>query len=243
MAAAIVAAAMALPRLFIALDTPDAARAGDLARAIGTGAGVKIGLEFFTANGPAGVERVRRPGQALFLDLKFHDIPNTVAGAVRSALALAPDILTIHAAGGRAMMEAAQGAIEGARSRPSLIAVTVLTSLDDAALAEIGQARPAAEQALRLARLAREAGLDGAVCSPHEIALLKTQLGSGFRLVVPGLRPPGAEAGDQARVMTPGEAARLGADWLVIGRPVTAAADPSAALTRILDEIAKAGPS
>ena len=239
--AVIVAAAMALPRLFIALDTPDPTRAAALADIVGETAGIKLGLEFFAANGPAGVERVRRPGQALFLDLKFHDIPNTVAGAVRSALALAPDLLTVHAAGGRAMMEAARSAIEDARSRPSLIAVTVLTSLDDAALAEIGQARPAAEQALRLARLARDAGLDGVVCSPHEIALLKTRLGSGFRLVVPGLRPSGAEAGDQARVMTPGEAARLGADWLVIGRPVTGAPDPAAALARILDEIATEG--
>jgi orotidine-5'-phosphate decarboxylase len=242
MAAAIVAAAMALPRLFIALDTPDTTRAGDLARIVGDRAGIKLGLEFFAANGPAGVERVRRPGQALFLDLKFHDIPNTVAGAVRSALALQPDLLTVHASGGRAMLAAAREACEAVKSRPALIAVTVLTSLDDAALEETGQRAPSANQALRLARLARDAGLDGVVCSPHEIAVLKSDLGSGFRLVVPGLRPAGSEPGDQARVMTPGEAARRGADWLVIGRPVTAAPDPSAALARILDELAKARP-
>jgi orotidine-5'-phosphate decarboxylase len=233
---------MDLPLLFIAIDTPDTSHAAALADIVGNKAGIKLGLEFFTANGPAGVDRVRRPGQALFLDLKFHDIPNTVAGAVRSALAVAPDILTVHASGGRAMMEAARSAIESARSRPSLIAVTVLTSLDDGALEETGQRAPSANQALRLARLARDAGLDGVVCSPHEIAVLKSDLGSGFRLVVPGLRPAGSEPGDQARVMTPGEAARRGADWLVIGRPVTAAPDPSAALARILDELAKARP-
>jgi orotidine-5'-phosphate decarboxylase len=232
---------MALPRLFIALDTPDPTRAAALARIAGDAAGIKLGLEFFTANGPAGVERVRRPGQALFLDLKFHDIPNTVAGAVRSALALAPDLLTIHANGGAAMMTAARAACEAGKQRPALIGVTVLTSLDDAALEETGQRGPAAEQALRLARLARDAGCEGVVCSPHEIAVLKSDLGSGFRLVVPGLRSKGVQAGDQARVMTPGEAARLGADWLVIGRPVTAAPDPAAALARILDEIATEG--
>jgi orotidine-5'-phosphate decarboxylase len=231
---------MAAPRLFVALDTPDAACAAELARAIGTRAGIKIGLEFFAANGPAGIDRVRRPGQALFLDLKFHDIPNTVAGAVRSALALEPDLITIHAAGGRAMMEAAREAAAGGRHRPALIGVTVLTSLDDAALEEAGQRGPAGDQVLRLAKLAREAGLVGVVCSGQEIAPLKKALGAQFRLLVPGLRPKGAEAGDQARVMTPGEAARLGADWLVVGRPITAAADPAAALARILDEIGEA---
>jgi orotidine-5'-phosphate decarboxylase len=242
MAGVIVPAAMAMPRLFVALDTPDAARAADLARAIGTRAGIKIGLEFFAANGPAGVERVRQPGQALFLDLKFHDIPNTVAGAVRSALAQAPNLLTIHAAGGRAMMEAAREAAEGSRTRPALIGVTVLTSLGDAALEEAGQRGPAADQALRLARLAHAAGLEGVVCSGQEIRPLKDALGQSFRLLVPGLRPKGAEAGDQARVMTPGEAARLGADWLVVGRPITAARDPAAALARILEEIEGAAP-
>ena len=242
MAAAIVAAAMAKPLLFVALDMPDAARAGDLARAIGTRAGIKIGIEFFAANGPGGIGQVRQPGQALFLDLKFHDIPNTVAGAVRSALALEPDLITIHAAGGRAMMEAAGEAAEGARTRPALIGVTVLTSLDDAALEEVGQRGPAADQVLRLTKLARAAGLDGVVCSGQEIKPLKQALGPTFRLLVPGLRPKGAEADDQARVMTPGEAARLGADWLVVGRPITKASDPAAALARILDEIQEAAP-
>ena len=233
---------MVLPRLFVAIDTPDATRAAALARIIGDKAGIKLGLEFFTANGPAGVASVRRPGQALFLDLKLHDIPNTVAGAVRSALALAPDLLTLHAGGGRAMMAAAREAAHAGATPPALVAVTVLTSLDEAGLTETGQLGPAGEQALRLARLAERAGLDGAVCSAHEIRLLKSALGAEFRLVVPGLRPIGAEAGDQARVMTPGEAVRLGADWLVIGRPLTATADPAAALARILDEIEGAAP-
>ncbi len=234
---------MALPRLFVALDTPDAARAARLARTIGIKAGIKLGLEFFAANGPAGVERVRQPGQGLFLDLKFHDIPNTVSGAVRSALALTPDLLTLHAAGGFAMLRAARDAAEaGPRPPPALLAVTVLTSLDEAELTETGQRGPAADQTLRLARLAREAGLDGAVCSAHEIGLVKAELGPRFRLAVPGLRPAGVSAGDQARVMTPAEAMRAGADWLVIGRPVTAAPDPAAALERILKEMEEAGP-
>jgi orotidine-5'-phosphate decarboxylase len=242
MVAVIVPAAMATPRLYVALDTPDTGRAADLARQVGTRAGIKIGLEFFAANGPAGIARVRQPGQALFLDLKFHDIPNTVAGAVRSALALRPDLITIHAAGGRAMMEAARDVAAGAPTRPALIGVTVLTSLDDGALEETGQRGPAADHVLRLALLARRAGLDGAVCSAHEIGALKQALGRDFRLLVPGLRPKGVEAGDQARVMAPGEAARLGADWLVVGRPITGAPDPAAALARILDEIQEAAP-
>ncbi len=228
---------MAKPKLFVALDTADPAQAEALARAVGPRAGIKIGLELFTATGPAAVERLRRPGQSLFLDLKFHDIPNTVAGAVRSALALAPDLLTHHAAGGRAMMAAAREAAEGAGHRPALIAVTVLTSLDAPALAETGQRGAPGEQAVRLARLARDAGLDGAVSSAHVVRFIKAELGAGFRLVVPGLRPAGAQAGDQARVTTPAEAVRAGADWLVIGRPITAAADPARALERILDEI------
>ncbi len=233
---------MALPRLFVALDTPDPSRAAALARAIGDQAGIKLGLGFFIANGPAGVALVRRPGQALFLDLKLHDIPNTVAGAVRAALGLAPDLLTLHAAGGRAMMTAAREAADRAGSPPALVAVTVLTSLDESGLTETGQRGPAEEQARHLARLAQAAGLDGAVCSAHEILPLRSALGADFRLVVPGLRPAGAEAGDQARIMTPGQAARLGADWLVIGRPITGAPDPAAALARILDEIQGAAP-
>ena len=181
---------------------------------------------------------MRGRDQRLFLDLKLHDIPNTVTGAVRSALALEPNLLTVHAAGGRAMLEAAVKAAEASAAPPILLAVTVLTSLDEASLQDIGQRGPAGEQALRLARLAQHAGLHGAVCSAHEIGGLKAALGSEFRLAVPGVRPSGAAGpDDQARVTTPREAMRLGADWLVIGRPITAAADPARALDGMLEEI------
>jgi orotidine-5'-phosphate decarboxylase len=236
----------ALPRLFVALDTADPGAAATLARSVGHRAGIKIGLEFFAALGPEGVRRVRQDGQALFLDLKLHDIPNTVAGAVGAAAALSPDLLTVHAGGGRAMMEAARRAALNARQANgsgaiALAAVTVLTSLEEEGLAETGQKGPACDQALRLARLAAASGLDWVVCSAHEIGRLRAALGPRLRLVVPGLRPEGVAAGDQKRVMTPGQAAGLGADILVVGRPITAAADPAAALSRILDEIARAG--
>ena len=234
---------MSLPRLFIAIDTADLEQAGSLARMVGDKAGIKLGLEFFSAHGPAGIAKVRRPGQRLFLDLKLHDIPNTVAGAVRSAMALQPDLLTIHAAGGRAMMQTAAEAAHATAAPAVVLAVTVLTSLDERALEEIGQRGPTAEQALRLAQLAQRAGIGGAVCSVHEIGALKAALGSDFRLAVPGLRPAGTERhDDQARVMTPTEAVRLGADWLVVGRSVTAAPDPAQALENILNEIAGAAP-
>lgn len=230
-------------RIFVALDTSDAERAAALATALrGAVGGVKIGKEFFTAHGP---ERVRATagGQPLFLDLKFHDIPHTVAGAVRAAVHLRPRFLTLHASGGRAMMEAA---LESARDaaedlgieRPSLLAVTVLTSLDQDDLDAVGQRGPVAEQVRRLATLARDCGLDGAVCSPREIAPLRQACGSGFLLMVPGIRPSWAAVGDQKRVMTPADALAAGADFLVIGRPITEASDPAAAAQRIEREAA-----
>lgn len=230
-------------RIFVALDTPDAERAAALAKALsGTVGGVKIGKEFFTAHGP---ERVRATagGQPLFLDLKFHDIPHTVAGAVRAAVHLRPRFLTLHASGGRAMMAAALEAARDAAEdlgieRPHLLAVTVLTSLDDRDLDAIGQRGPIAEQVRRLALLARESGIDGAVCSPREIALLREACGPDFLLMVPGIRPAGVEAGDQKRVMTPAQAVTAGADYLVIGRPITQASDPIAAAQRVAREIA-----
>ena len=238
--------AKALPRLFVALDTADADAAANLARVIGDRAGIKIGLELFVALGPEGVRQVRRPGQALFLDLKLHDIPNTVAGAVRAAAELSADLLSLHASGGRAMTEAARHAARTApatygRNGPGLVAVTVLTSLDEEALAETGQSGPAGEQALRLARLAAKSGVGGVVCSAHELACLRAELGPHMRLVVPGLRPRGMAAGDQKRVMTPGQAAALGADILVVGRPIATAADPAQALSQTLEEIAAEG--
>ena len=230
-------------RVFVALDTTDLSRAAALAHQLaGTVGGVKLGNEFFTAQGPDGVRAVAG-GERLFLDLKFHDIPNTVAGAVRAAAHLRPSLLTIHASGGRAMLEAAaQAAREAAEdldvARPLIIGVTVLTSLDDGDLAAVGQQGPADDQVMRLAALAQASGCDGVVCSPREIEALRTSSGPEFKLVVPGIRPAWAAAGDQKRVMTPAEALQAGADVLVIGRPITAAADPLAAARRIAEELA-----
>lgn len=229
--------------ILVALDTVDLARAGALVQTLsGLVGGVKIGKEFFASHGPDGVRAVAR-GQPLFLDLKFHDIPNTVAGAVRAACRLEPLMLNVHAGGGRAMLEAAaEAAREAAEDhevpRPLVIGVTVLTSLDEEDLAEVGQQGPVVEQVRRLAALAQACGLDGVVCSPREIEVLRADCGDDFRLVVPGIRPDWAAAGDQKRIMTPAEALSLGADYLVIGRPITAAADPAAAARRIADELA-----
>ena len=237
--------APAAPRLYVALDTADRDRAATLAANLDPEtAGLKLGKEFFTAQGPAGVRAVA--GQhALFLDLKFHDIPNTVAGAVRAATALGAHVINVHAAGGAAMMRAAGDAATQAAEahgvpRPDVLAVTVLTSLDDADLAAVGQATPVAEQVGRLARLAAESDLDGVICSPRELADLRRARGPGFRLVVPGVRPAWAAAGDQKRVLTPGEAIAAGADAIVVGRPITDAPDPGAAARAVLDEIAEA---
>ncbi|MDH3597380.1 MAG: orotidine-5'-phosphate decarboxylase [Rhodospirillales bacterium] len=230
-------------RIFVALDTQDLIRAANLARALaGLVGGVKLGKEFFTAQGPDGVRAVAG-GERLFLDLKFHDIPNTVAGAVRAAVHMRPAIVNVHASGGRAMMQAAaEAAREAAEDaevpRPLVLAVTVLTSLDDDDLAAVGQAGPAGDQVLRLARLAQESGLDGVVCSPREIAALRRACDPAFVLLVPGIRPDWAARGDQKRVMTPAEALAAGADYLVIGRPITGAEDPAAAARRIVHELA-----
>jgi orotidine-5'-phosphate decarboxylase len=230
--------------ILVAIDTPDIDRARDLARRVGDAAGgIKLGLEFFNANGPEGVREVAADQDNLFLDLKYHDIPNTVAGAVRAAVRLRPAILNVHAAGGPAMMRAArQAAAEEAADlgvkRPLVIAVTVLTSLDDADLESVGQAGPVADQVIRLAALARECGLDGVVCSPREIVSVRAACGPGFTLVVPGIRSADAAKGDQKRVMTPAEALAAGADWLVIGRPITGAPDPAEAARAVAAELA-----
>ena len=229
----------AADRIFVALDTAEAETALALAgRLEGLVGGVKLGKQFFTAEGPAGVRRVAALGQRVFLDLKFHDIPATVSGAIEAALRLEPFMLTVHAAGGRAMMRAAaEAAAVAGGKRPLVVAVTVLTSLADAELAETGIAGAAADQALRLAKLAEASGLDGVVCSPREAAMLRQALGKDFKLVVPGIRPAGAAGDDQKRVMTPREALAAGADYLVIGRPITAAADPADAARRIAAEL------
>ena len=224
--------------LIAALDTTDLAQARHWADAVGPHVGmVKLGLEFFLANGAEGVRAVR--GKPVFLDLKLHDIPNTVAGAVRAILPLAPRLLTLHAGGGHAMIAAARKAADQAGDeRPRLLAVTVLTSLDDAALGETGVPGGAAAQVLRLGRMALRAGADGLVCSPHEVAMLRAALGPKPLLVVPGIRPAGAANDDQKRSMTPNEAAQAGADWLVVGRPITQAADPAMAAAAIAADIA-----
>lgn len=225
--------------VFCAIDTPDldiaVVLAGRVAPHVG---GLKLGLEFFNANGPDGVQAVTALGKPLFLDLKLHDIPNTVAGGIRAATALAPAFITIHASGGRAMMRAAADAATEAAdkhgvTRPRLLGVTVLTSLDDDDLATVGQDADVSNQVGRLAALSRESGLDGLICAPQEIARLRALCGPDFTLMVPGIRPAGSDRGDQKRVMTPAEAMALGADHLVIGRPITRAADPAKAAADI----------
>jgi orotidine-5'-phosphate decarboxylase len=203
--------------------------------------GFKVGLELCTAEGaPRVVEAVAAAGGAVFLDLKLHDIPNTVAGAVRSVCALGPAVrmLTLHASGGAAMLRAAAEAAAAAPHRPLLLGVTVLTSVDGAALRdELGVAAPLEQQVIHLARLAQAAGLDGVVASPHEAAAVRAACGPGLLIVTPGVRPAWAAAGDQRRVLTPAEALRAGADYLVVGRPLTAAPDPAAAAARLADEL------
>lgn len=224
------------PLIFCALDTPDLDQAKQWASEIGpvTGA-LKVGMEFVNAFGPAGIEAVQKscPDAALFIDLKFHDIPNTVAGAVRAICKnFAPAYLNVHAAGGEAMMRAAKDACG---TKTKLLAVTILTSLDSQAIIDIGYDRDVAAQVLKMAQLAKDSGLDGVVCSSHEIAALRVACGDRFDLMVPGIRPAGADQGDQKRIMTPDEALQLGATHLVIGRPITNAANPAQAAQNILN--------
>jgi orotidine-5'-phosphate decarboxylase len=231
--------------IFCAVDTTEVGVATGLAAKVGDSAGgLKLGLEFFSANGIKGVQQVQKAsGLPIFLDLKFHDIPNTVAGAVRAACQLGISILTIHTCGGRAMMEAAAKAATDAtyefpKPRPLIVGVTVLTSMDDGDLTDVGVNGPVRDQVRRLAELAKLSGLDGVVCSPLEVEMLRADLGPSFKLVAPGVRPLWAAANDQKRFMSPADALKAGADILVIGRPITAAADPAAAATRIAAEIA-----
>lgn len=227
-------------RIFVSIDTPEIDAARGLAeRLTGLVGGVKLGLEFFCGQGPAGIRAVmggvRLP---LFLDLKLHDIPNTVAAAVRAVLPLQPAFLTIHTGGGPAMMRAAaEAASMTDLPRPRLLGVTVLTSLDDDDLVAVGQGVPVLDQARRLAALARSSGLDGIICSPAEVAALRAECGDDFVLMVPGIRPAGSAVGDQKRVMTPRDAVEQGADFLVIGRPITQAPDPAEAARAIVGEL------
>jgi orotidine-5'-phosphate decarboxylase len=223
-------------RLIVALDVPDESLAMVLVDALAGEVGMfKVGSQLFTAAGPDVVRSIVARGEHVFLDLKFHDIPNTVAGAVASAAQLGVSLLTVHGLGGRAMLEAAAGATPAMGMR--LLAITVLTSHDAKSLGEIGVGRPLDEQVRELARLARAAGIDGVVASPREVALLREACGSDLLIVTPGIRPAGAKAGDQARAATPGMALAAGADYLVVGRPITEAADPAAAARAIVREM------
>lgn len=217
-------------RIFCAVDTNELPEAKNLARALkGHVAGLKLGLEFFNAQGPQGYKAIASFGVPIFLDLKLHDIPNTVAGAVHSLLPLKPAFLTIHASGGPAMMKAAaDAAAKAGAAAPKILAVTVLTSIGAADLSAIGQGQEPAEQVLRLATLAKASGVNGVVCAPTEAAMLRKALGPDFILMVPGIRPAGGDLGDQKRVTTPKDAVTAGASYIVIGRPITQAPDPVA---------------
>ena len=242
-------------RLIVALDVPNAPEARRIVAAIGDSAQIfKVGKQLFTAEGPQVVRDLVASGRDVFLDLKYHDIPSTVAGAVRQAAGLGVRMLTVHASGGLGMLRAA---VEAARegwpggltgecgsetraTRPLILAVTVLTSLNDEDLQEIGFSGRVIDQALRLAALARTAGCDGVVTSAREVRQIRRELGPGFTIVTPGIRPAGTAQQDQERSATPSEAISAGASHIVVGRPITASPDPAAAARRILDEITAA---
>ncbi len=228
--------------IFSGLDTNDRAEAEALAQALAPEiGGLKIGLEFFYAFGQEGYRSIAKTGIPIFLDLKLHDIPNTVAGGIRSACKLEPAIINVHASGGVPMMQAAaEAAKETEGPRPWVIGVTVLTSLDDADLHAMGVSGTTQDQVLRLAANAQQAGLDGVVCSPMEIEALRAECGPDFKLIVPGIRPAGADLGDQKRIMTPQDALTRGADILVISRPIIKADNPAAAARAIAEDLAQA---
>jgi orotidine-5'-phosphate decarboxylase len=229
---------MSDPKIIVALDYPQAQPALDLvARLEPSLCRLKVGKELFTAAGPRLVEQCMQRGFEVFLDLKFHDIPNTTAQACKAAASLGVWMVNVHALGGRRMMEAARDAVATSARPPKLIAVTVLTSMAQEDLAGIGIEATPAEMVLRLAKLAQDSGLDGVVCSAQEAALLRQHCGSSFCLVTPGIRPADASADDQTRIMTPAAALQNGSSYLVIGRPVTKAADPLLALQNISREI------
>ncbi len=226
--------------ILVALDVESAAKAIALADALrGSVGGFKIGKQLFTAEGPAMVRELTSRGDRVFLDLKFHDIPNTVAGAIQSAIATGAWMVNVHASGGSAMMQAAAEAARRASASPSgrplVIAVTVLTSMTETALKEVGVQRPLTEQVVHLARLSQASGLDGVVASPQEVVAIRQACGPDFQIVTPGIRPVDQQGkDDQARTMTPAEAVQAGATYLVIGRPITGAPDPRKAAEAIL---------
>jgi orotidine-5'-phosphate decarboxylase len=226
-------------KIIVPLDVPSIGEARHLIRKLAGSIGLfKVGSQLFTAAGPDIVKEILESGLKVFLDLKFHDIPNTVRGAVESACALGIDMLTVHLSGGREMAEAA---LAGKHETSTLVlGVTVLTSLDQAALTEIGYRSTMSEQVVHLAHLAKSAGITGLVASPEELGILREQFGYYFTTVIPGIRPAWASAGDQKRVFTPAKAAAAGADYLVIGRPITGASDPIEAVRRIVEELESA---
>jgi orotidine-5'-phosphate decarboxylase len=230
------------PRVIVALDFPGGEQAAAFVdRLVPGSCRLKVGKELFTREGPDLVRRFVAQGHEVFLDLKFHDIPNTVARACEAAASLGVWMVNVHASGGSRMMQAARAALDDIEGRrPLLIAVTVLTSMGAEDLAELGIAAQPQQQVLRLATLTRNAGLDGVVCSPQEAALLRDEMGSGFTLVTPGVRPQGAALDDQTRVLTPEEAVRQGSDYLVMGRPITRAEDPVAVLASINQALSQA---
>lgn len=222
------------PRVIVALDYDTAAAALNLARRLDPQqCRLKVGKELFTSSGPALLEQLQQLGFEVFLDLKYHDIPNTVARACRAAADLGVWMVNVHALGGRAMMQAAREAVDAASKQPLLIAVTILTSMGSDDLHDVGLDGTPQDNVRRLAALAHQSGLDGVVCSPHEVAVLRQDIGAAFRLVTPGVRPAGVASDDQKRITTPEQAITLGSDYLVIGRPITQAADPRAALAQI----------
>ncbi len=226
-------------RLIVALDVPSAnAAIGLIDRLESRCHWFKVGLELFVQAGPAILDLLAARGHSVFLDLKFHDIPNTVAGAVRSAADCGVRMMTVHALGGPAMLSAARDALEGVANPPELLAVTVLTSMDEFQLSAVGLSDRASEQVERLAKMGLEAGIRGFVCSPQEVSLLRRLAGTDAVLVIPGIRPTGAGMGDQKRVATPADALRQGASFLVVGRPITQAPNPAEAADRILQEMA-----
>ncbi len=229
------------PKIIVALDYDNPAAALDLAQRLDPSlCRVKVGKELFTSAGPSLVEKLVERRFEVFLDLKFHDIPNTVAQACKAAARMGVWMVNVHALGGRKMMSAAREALEGQVLRPKLIAVTVLTSMGTEDLAEIGLAGEPQDNVLRLAKLTQDCGLDGVVCSAREAAPLRNTLGKDFCLVTPGIRPASANADDQVRIATPAQALRDGASYLVIGRPITQAVDPLQALKNINLEIGAA---
>lgn len=225
-------------RLIVALDVSSASAAQRLVLQIGDSASIyKVGLQLFTAEGPEVVRDLVASGRKVFLDLKLHDIPNTVSHAVKSAVELGASMLTVHGSGGIAMLNAA---VQAANHRLSILAVTVLTSLNDEDLQEIGYSSGTVDQALRIAALARSTGCDAVVTSAKEVSALRKMLGEGFGIVVPGVRPQGSDRNDQQRIATPAQAISSGASHIVVGRPITQAANPANAAAAILDEMASA---